>query len=522
MINIEKEITKKFPKLNNKSPMIKKSLVINEKLLGNKHLSTAIPYTNLARCYSLQKNYEEALLFLNKALVIREKILGIDHPFTINTHKRTNNITKAQNRLFFLNSKNSSLSFKIDRVKIENFKQYQDFSIDFSPHINIIIGQNATGKTTLLQAVTLGILKEDSPDEEKAYTKYLRKGSEKAKLTISHNDNQKVVGILKDKREIKNSHFIPFILSYGSNFFTKYDISADKIVENILTETVNENFSQSIFLDYVDEFWNPLSILRELSRSEHKAAEDKKKIIFNIINSFLELENYRLEEKGKKFFFTKEGDSTELSLEDLSEGYRSNVLLITDIVVKILGVGWTPETIEGIILIDEFDKHLHPKWQSQLVAKLANTFPKVQFIMTTHNPMSILDREPNEITIIKEIDGEVTAVRGKGTKTMDVSTVLLEYFGVESTISETMQEKINTFNRLKLQKNLTHEEVQELKNVESFLGNTVASNFIYDSKYLRFLEYIKINKEIDFDKYQKVSDEEMDDLLKDFGDFFND
>ena len=84
-------------------------------------------------------------------------------------------------------------------------------------------------------------------------------------------------------------------------------------------------------------------------------------------------------------------------------------------------------------LIDEFDKHLHPKWQSQLVAKLANTFPKVQFIMTTHNPMSILDREPNEITIIKEIDGEVTAVRGKGTKTMDVSTVLLEYFGVEST-----------------------------------------------------------------------------------------
>ena len=236
----------------------------------------------------------------------------------------------------------------------------------------------------------------------------------------------------------------------------------------------------------------------------------------------MELENYRLEEKGKKFFFTKEGDSTELSLEDLSEGYRSNVLLITDIVVKILGVGWTPETIEGIILIDEFDKHLHPKWQSQLVAKLANTFPKVQFIMTTHNPMSILDREPNEITIIKEIDGEVTAVRGKGTKTMDVSTVLLEYFGVESTISETMQEKINTFNRLKLQKNLTHEEVQELKNVESFLGNTVASNFIYDSKYLRFLEYIKINKEIDFDKYQKVSDEEMDDLLKDFGDFFND
>lgn len=54
------------------------------------------------------------------------------------------------------------------------------------------------------------------------------------------------------------------------------------------------------------------------------------------------------------------------------------------------------------------------------------------------------------------------------------------------------------------------------------MGNTIASNFIYDRKYLKFLEYIQAHKDIDFDQYEQIDDKEMDDLLKDFGDCFND
>ena len=89
---------------------------------------------------------------------------------------------------------------------------------------------------------------------------------------------------------------------------------------------------------------------------------------------------------------------------------------------------WTPATIEGIVLIDEFDKHLHPRWQSRLVNQLTETFPKIQFIMTTHNPISILDRNPDEITKLVETKEGIKAVRGGGTKTIDVSVVLLEYW----------------------------------------------------------------------------------------------
>jgi hypothetical protein len=136
--------------------------------------------------------------------------------------------------------------------------------------------------------------------------------------------------------------------------------------------------------------------------------------------------------------------------------------------------------------------------------------------------MSILDRDADEVTKLVETKEGIKAIKGRGTKNIDVSIVLLEYFGVESTVGETMQKSINDFNRLKLKKKLTTKEQKELKGLEQFLGNTVASNLIYNRPYLKFLEFIRDHKEIDFDRYEQMDEEEMDELLKDFGDFLND
>lgn len=44
-----------------------------------------------------------------------------------------------------------------------------------------------------------------------------------------------------------------------------------------------------------------------------------------------------------------------------------------------------------MVLIDEVDLHLHPKWQQNLIDKLTKTFPNVQFILTTHSPHIVSD-----------------------------------------------------------------------------------------------------------------------------------
>jgi len=415
----------------------------------------------------------------------------------------------------------SNLNFFINKIKIQNFKQYKNCTIDFSEHINIIIGQNAIGKTTLLQAIALGLLKEDSSDAKKIeYDTFISYGKEKSELVIYHNDEEKKVEILKDKREIDKNYFIPFVLAYGSNFFTSKTNEVKEVAQGIVNETIHKDFTSSIFVDYTSGFVNPIRLLEFLDLEKDKKVPKIQQTFIDTINSFLE--GFKLVANDKNYYFQKDGADTKLRLEDLSEGYRGNVLLITDMLIKILGVGYTPKTIEGIILIDEFDKHLHPRWQSKLVNQLTETFPKIQFIMTTHNPMSILDRNTDEVTKLVETKDGIKAVQGRGTKSIDVSIVLLEYFGVESTVSETMQKQISDFNRLKLKKELTTKEQEELKELEQYLGNTVASNLIYNRPYLKFLDFMRDHKEIDFDRYEKMDDEERDKLLEEFGDLFDD
>jgi len=517
--------------------LLNKALEIREEILGENHHDTATSYNDLANLYDFKGEYDKSEPLYTKALKIREELLGENHPDTAisynnlallyelideydkseplyekalkvgenkNIHSNFDSFMQDLNRLFFLNNRNSNLIFKIDSLKVKNFKQYKKpFFIEFSKQVNIIVGQNAIGKTTLLQAITLGLLKEDILDaRELDYNNYITKNENESKIVIGHNgDRKKVVKIKKDKREIDDNYFIPFVLAYGSNFFTRYNVSADKIVTDILDKTIHKGIANSIFKDYIDEFWNPLTILNELDRSEHPKAKKKSKIFCGTINRFLD--EYRLVKENRKHFFRKDNDNTKLYLEDLSEGYRSNILLITDMVVKILGVGWTPKTIEGIVLIDEFDKHLHPKWQSRLVNQLTKTFPKIQFIMTTHNPMSILGRKAEEITMIKEIDGKIIAEKGEGTESMDVSNVLLRYFDVDSVVGKPMQDKIKRFNELRV-KNDTNNE--EYKRLNQEILNSEFGVLTLDSDYLEYLKSKKRNNSPQNRNFDNIGD----------------
>ena len=88
----------------------------------------------------------------------------------------------------------------------------------------------------------------------------------------------------------------------------------------------------------------------------------------------------------------------EVTVFDLSDGYRSVLALAIDIVLVLHSCfedhsssfqvdGETLRVLfEGVILIDEVDAHLHPSWQRELGFRLRRTFPRIQFIVTSHSP----------------------------------------------------------------------------------------------------------------------------------------
>ena len=116
----------------------------------------------------------------------------------------------------------------------------------------------------------------------------------------------------------------------------------------------------------------------------------------------------------------------------LSDGERNVLALILDISKRLAqanpGLDDPLASAEAVILIDEIDLHLHPQWQRKVVGNLERTFPKCQFIATTHSPQVIGEVTHDKIQMIK--DGLVySPSRSFG---IDSSRVLEEVMGTSS------------------------------------------------------------------------------------------
>jgi predicted ATP-binding protein involved in virulence len=114
-------------------------------------------------------------------------------------------------------------------------------------------------------------------------------------------------------------------------------------------------------------------------------------------------------------------------LSNLSDGQRILLTLVGDLAKRIamlnphLAHDGLQKT-QGVVTIDELDLHLHPKWQRRIIHDLKNTFPSLQFIATTHSPQLIGEAKPEEIRLL-DGDRTTTPPRSFG---IDSSRVLEE------------------------------------------------------------------------------------------------
>ena len=95
---------------------------------------------------------------------------------------------------------------------------------------------------------------------------------------------------------------------------------------------------------------------------------------------------------------------------ELSDGYHVFIALVADVARRAVmlnefdGAG-APERVEGVVLIDEIDLHLHPRWQREALPRLRNVFPRLQFIVTTHSPQVLSSAENRQVRRL--IDGRL-------------------------------------------------------------------------------------------------------------------
>ncbi|MCP3938608.1 MAG: AAA family ATPase, partial [Actinomycetia bacterium] len=137
----------------------------------------------------------------------------------------------------------------------------------------------------------------------------------------------------------------------------------------------------------------------------------------------------------------------------MSDGYITTVGWIVDLIARWaelshrLGVeldGDFRDQMTGLVLIDEIDLHLHPLWQTEIVSTLRRQFPKMSFVATTHNPLTLVGAKPGEIHVLRREAGQVSVHQQDippGTSADDVLTG--EWFGLVSTLDADTQDLLD-------------------------------------------------------------------------------
>lgn len=119
--------------------------------------------------------------------------------------------------------------------------------------------------------------------------------------------------------------------------------------------------------------------------------------------------------------------------------------------------------IEGLVLIDEIESHLHVELQKKIVPILMKLFPNIQFILTTHSPF-ILNSTPNAVVY----DLENSTLVKDGLTNLPYEGIVEGYFGVDL-LSQELRKKFDEYRTLVNKPELTDADFARIAELELYL-----------------------------------------------------
>lgn len=287
---------------------------------------------------------------------------------------------------------NISIQAQLKKISIQNYYCIEDIHLPKLSKEIYIVGENGVGKTLLLQAIFWAakrLLIENDP-ENTLGTAWIKRNFNQLEglkiklITDEIEDNIYQVLPIKDKKKEVYKRIQNFF-AYGVN--RQYQKGNDNTYEFM-----------SLFSSEVEtSLRNPMQWLQELKFQELEAEEENNPyhgIKLKTAISFLEklLDNVTIQVSSKKVIF-KEGESNSIDFNLLSDGYKSVFTWLADLLSRLAENQPNAEEVQdfkGVVLIDELDLFLHPKWSYNIVKQLREKLPNIQFIITTHSPILIL------------------------------------------------------------------------------------------------------------------------------------
>ena len=373
---------------------------------------------------------------------------------------------------------------RISNIVLKNYRCFEDLSVDFDERMTVIVGDNAAGKTAILEAlaVSLGTFFDgldgmpdisisksdarliaydmgDSLDVQGQYPVEIDSTGQLDGKTLSWKrtlDGEKgrttrkgaadfieaVKTYQKRLREGDKKLLLPVLAYYGTGrlWDTHRKKSEDVFKTNTKTngyiDCLNGTANAKLMMDWFRK------------RTIQMAGKD-----VSAMNSFITMPvvyhamaqcferstgykdihlQYNLDTNEIDCYYTDGETRMRMPLSQMSDGYKGTISLVADIAYRMAvlnpqkGTGAITET-DGVVLIDEVDLHLHPAWQHHVLDDLQAIFPKVQFIVTTHAPAVICSVSSRNLVVLNNYEADEMSSEVYGN---DINSILDEVMRV--------------------------------------------------------------------------------------------
>jgi uncharacterized protein (TIGR02646 family) len=370
----------------------------------------------------------------------------------------------------------------------------------------MILGENGTGKTTFLQALTLAVTERwngfvINPDS------LLHSNDENGYVAVKFTGVEQTSELYYDGDQVVHKHNginVP-IAAYGAvRLFPKFSQRRELLYDGINVRNLFPHNMGDYFLAHPSKWIKDIQTSKSVS-----------KVILDVL-PFNEEDSVDLNVEGNQAYLLVNGKKR--YLHELSSGYQNIIALTIDILRTIGSVNNKGQFSEGLVIIDELDAHLHPTWKLIIVNQLKKVFPYMQFIVTSHDPLCLRGLTHEELLVMQKVGGEQVRKLDyyPDPKGMRIDQILTSsMFGLDSTLDFEVDQLIKRYYYNLNKENKTDQDLADLEYIEArldepdikYLGYTNREKLIYqiiDKDIARRKSTYKSTENIDEETQRKL------------------
>lgn len=363
---------------------------------------------------------------------------------------------------------------RIKRLEVHNFRKFESYSVEFDQQLTVLVGDNGTGKSTLIDAacVALGSLfqgvehaKAPSLLPDDAQGAVIRQGDaivvqpqypvvveasgialgDEVSWTRSLNgpkgrttrvDAAPIITAGKRIQGLASGDadaILPVLARYGTDRLWRQGSSQEAPVPS-RTRGYEDALEASSNESRMNAWFRSQSMWEWQNRRESSLFTAVRRALASCFDaaalSHDAMVDYDAELKQLVFTYSDpNGVYHRDRIGSMSDGYRGTLSLIADIAYRMASLnpamGECVLKTPGVVLIDEVDLHLHPRWQARILEDLVRIFPNVQFIVTTHSPIVVASVPKHNIRVLGAECAQAPAVQTRGRDASNILNVVL-------------------------------------------------------------------------------------------------